>query len=95
MEYVYIPRSGDKAVILEYRENFQTETTQMLVDRYNQEAKKGIVGVHRQGLFLIAMHFEFLERFDKSPLEIKDSIVISLNGPITYIAYDETFIYVE
>jgi len=95
MEYVNIPRSEDRTVILEYKESFQSDTTQKLVDRYNREAKMGIVAVHRQGLFLIALHLEFLERFDKSPLGIKDSIAISLKGQIKYVERDDTFTYVD
>jgi len=94
MEYVYIPREEDRNIILDYKEKFEPDGNQKLVDSYNREAKMGILGVHRQGLYLIALHLEFIERFDKSPLGIKDSISIALKGPIKYVEHDDTFVFV-
>ena len=45
-----------------------TISLQELVKAYNKEAKSGIVGVHRQALYLAALRQEFKERLKESPV---------------------------
>ncbi|WP_242094334.1 hypothetical protein [Aestuariivivens sediminicola] len=82
MEYVYYPRDDDEKIISEYKHMFELKTLEELVKAYNKEAKCGIVGVHRQALYLIALRKEFLERFGESPIYIVDKVVLGMVGGI-------------
>ena len=55
MEYILINREGDAKIIADYKTSFETYTLKELVKAYNKEAKCGIVGVHRQALYLSAL----------------------------------------
>ena len=55
MEYILINREGDAKIIADYKTSFETYTLKELVKAYNKEAKCGIVGVHRQALYLAAL----------------------------------------
>ena len=85
MEHVYIQRLGDKEAITSYKKAFEETTLEELVNNYNKQAKCGIVGVHQQGLYLIAMHFEFLKRLGESPVTFEENCIIGLVGKIELI----------
>ena len=53
-------------------------------DDYNRQVKCGIVGVHQQALYLIAMRQEFRERFKDSPIHFQEYI-LSLSGPVEVV----------
>ena len=55
-----------------------------LVKAYNKEAKCGIVGVHRQALYLAALRQEFKERLKESPVYLLEH-VLGLVGPIKIV----------
>jgi|TARA_B110000240_G_scaffold180828_1_gene212173 hypothetical protein len=55
MEYILINREGDVKIIEDYKTSFETYMLQKLEDAYNKEAATGIVGVHRQALYLSAL----------------------------------------
>ena len=65
MQHLYLQRRGDKEQILSFHKDIKEKTNQELTDSYNLSAKTGIVGVHAQALYLIALRFEFLKRFEK------------------------------
>ncbi len=88
MKYVYAARKNDQKAIGEYSEQLTEFTFEELVERYNREARCGIVGVHRQALYLIALRKEFLLRLEQSPIVIEDRCVIDLTTEID-IVYDE------
>ena len=75
MEYIYVYREDDAAEILEYRVGFIKKTAEELVELYNREARMGIIGVHRQTLYLLALKIEFDERFGLSPISFEDSVL--------------------
>ena len=82
MEQIYIRRQGDKEQISKHLANMKQYSDKKLIKRYNSSVKTGIVGVHAQGLYLLAMRIEFLRRFDKSPVRFEDNCVIGLSGEI-------------
>ena len=59
-------------------------TNKELVKAYNKEAKSGIVGVHRQALYLTALRQEFKERLKESPVYLLEH-VLGLVGPIKIV----------
>ena len=81
MEHLYIPRRGDGETLIANKRHFEKYSEQELVKSYNKSAKLGIVGVHQQGLHLIALWKEFSERYGDSPVQFEEN-VIDLRGPI-------------
>ena len=57
MDFVYVNRQGDLETVNNYRKRLKKLPLSELVDTYNREARLGIVGVHQQGLYIIALHF--------------------------------------
>ena len=84
MEYLYIGRQDDKNIIADYKKLFEAETLEALVESYNSQVKCGIVGVHRQALYLIALRQEFKERLKESPVYLLE-YVLGLVGKIEVI----------
>jgi hypothetical protein len=85
LKYVYGKHDGDKNVIDEYRSILKKNTIDELVDKFNKQARCGIVGVHRQALFLYALRMEFLERLEQSPITIENERILDLSGEIELI----------
>lgn len=50
-------------------------TLEELVQAYNKEAKCGIVGVHMQALYLVALKEEFWERLQESPVYLLEHVL--------------------
>ena len=75
MEYIYIGRDDDEKTIADYKRNFETKTMEELVGAYNKQVKCGIVGVHRQALYLMALRQEFKERLKESPVYLLEHIL--------------------
>ena len=84
MEYIYIGREKDKNSIAEYKKSFEAKTLEGLVESYNSQVKCGIVGVHQQALYLIALRQEFRERLKESPIYLLKH-VLGLVGPIKVV----------
>ena len=84
MEYIYIDREDDKNTISEYKKIFEDESLEELVESYNKQAKCGIVGVHQQALYLIALRQEFKERLKESPVYLLE-YVLGLVGEIEVV----------
>lgn len=81
MEYVYHGREDHKTVIENYKKNLEAKTLEELVESYNGQVRCGIVGVHRQALYLMALRQEFKERLKESPVYLLNHI-LGLAGPI-------------
>jgi len=75
MEYYLQLREGDQQIIDDHIRWFKEKTSQELVDLYNDQVKCGIVGVHGQGLYLIALDHVFKKRFGKSPITLKNNVI--------------------
>ena len=81
MEYIYIGRDDDEKTIADYKRYFKTKTMEELVDAYNKQVRCGIVGVHRQALYLLALRQEFKDRLTESPVYLLE-YVLGLVGEI-------------
>lgn len=84
MEYILINRAGDAKIIADYKKRLETYTLNTLVKAYNKEVNCGIVGVHRQALYLSALRQEFQDRLKESPIYILEHI-LGLVGPIELV----------
>lgn len=89
IEAIYSKREGDREIIFDYLKQFTSFSDDELVNAYNSQ--KGIYGVHRQILYLIAMDLTFKERFGKSPIKNEENIVFGLSGKILYLKSLKTF----
>ena len=85
MYAIPIFREGDREVINDYIEKFQGYSDQKLVDAYNREARMGIVGVHMQQLYLLALRQVMRERFRHSPV-FYESGVMGMQGEVKLVA---------
>jgi hypothetical protein len=83
-KYFKIPRQGDNEAIINYKEDFEKYTLERLVEAYNHQARMGIVGVHQQALYLIALRKEFLERLEDSSINLQEYI-LGMKGQICLI----------
>ena len=84
MEYIYVGRNENQKIILDYKKIFESKTLDELVEDYNKQTRLGIVGVHQQALYLIAMRAEFKERLKESPIYLLE-YVLGLTGPIEVV----------
>ena len=84
MEYIYIKNEHNQAHIDRFKKRLEVMTLEELVQAYNKEAKCGIVGVHMQALYLIALRQEFKERLTESPVYLLEHI-LGLVGPIEVV----------
>ncbi len=75
MEYIYIKSEHNQAHIDRFKKKLEAMTLEELVQAYNKEAKSGIVGVHMQALYLIALRQEFKERLTESPVYLLEHIL--------------------
>jgi hypothetical protein len=82
MKHVFITKIGDRATIIGLLEGNLKNSDMELIQQYNNSVKIGILGSHRQGQVLIALHHAFLKRFQKSPILFEENILISLTEPI-------------
>ena len=84
MEYIYIKNEHNQAHIDRFKKRLEAMTLEELVQAYNKEAKCGIVGVHMQALYLIALRQEFKERLTESPVYLLEHI-LGLVEPIEVV----------
>jgi len=82
VEHLYISRKGDYEIIIDYKRLLEEKSIEELGAAYNREANCGIVGAHRQALYLIALRQEFIERLGESPIYVIDNMLIGLVGEI-------------
>jgi hypothetical protein len=74
--HIYIPRPGDREIILQNLEYFRKMDDEQLQVESEAKKKLGIFGVHQQALHLIAFNIVMKERFNDSPIEIVDNCLI-------------------
>ena len=84
MEHIYFRKESDDKIISDYKKKLEAESLEELVDSYNRQVKCGIVGVHRQALYLMALKQEFKERLKESPVYLLNHI-LGLVGPIEVV----------
>ena len=82
MDYIFIPRPGDIERIHEQFATLKNKSKQELVKLYNKQVQIGLVGVHAQAIFVVALHWAFKALFLNSPIFIQDNIHIKLSGII-------------
>ncbi len=85
MEILIIPRPGDRERLQQNLLNLSGMSSQELVDAYNNNVSIGITGTQAQGLYLLAMHKTFLNRFGTSPIAWTDNIVLSLGKEVDLV----------
>ncbi|SRX73355.1 hypothetical protein [Aequorivita antarctica] len=79
MQQYYSRRQGDSQEISGFLESFEKMSNSELIESYKSALKLGIVGVHAQGLRLLAMRLAFIRRFNKSPIEFTDNCIIRIS----------------
>ena len=82
MKYVVVSQGRDQEEIENYQVSFRKYSNEALIEAYNKQARLGIVGVHQQAWYLLALRQVLIERFGESHVELEDGCVISLKGPI-------------
>ncbi len=80
--HVYIQRAGDQEIIAESVSSLSSDSSSALIKSYNEAQTKGFFGVHRQALFIIALHLTFMKRFGKSPFKVTDNTLIEFTQAI-------------
>ncbi len=85
LSHLYISREGDREIITEYVEEWRDKSHAELIASYNRSQKKGFFGVHRQGLYILSMHFAFLKRYSKSPIKVTENVLIDFTFPIVQV----------
>ncbi len=78
MEHLYISRQGDKEAFRDLKNSLKELTDSELIDRYNKQVDIGLVGVHQQALYVIALHFCMLDKLGFSPVEVVSGNLIRL-----------------
>lgn len=78
MEYLYISRQGDKEAFVGLKNSLNKLSDSELKERYNKQVDIGLVGVHQQALYVIALHFCMLDRLGFSPVEVIGGNLIRL-----------------
>lgn len=93
LEHLYIPRQGDREVLIAHNSKFQAYTPQQLIDYYNHIVDTGIVGARAQCLVLIALRWSFMKAFGHSPIKLESNVVVSISGKARLVngklEYDE------
>ena len=95
LKYIYQRRENDKSVIQEYGEHIAKDSLEELVHAFNRQVKCGIVGVHRQALYLIALRKEFLLRIEQNPIIIDDGRIIDIQKEIEVLYDDDGICHIK
>lgn len=85
MKYVYLHRKGDKESFNNYKNKFKKKSLSQLVAAYNDQVRIGIVGVHQQALYLIALRNVFISKIGESPITVEKDIILGMQGEITIV----------
>ncbi len=67
---------------MNYINEFKKKTLSYLIDRYNGQVKIGIVGVHRQALYLFALRTVLMDKIGESPITLENDVVLGMQGEI-------------
>ena len=82
MEYLLIQKEGFKELYFNEIKKLEGSSSSELIELYNKQVEIGIVGVYRQAVYLVALRKMFLERFNQSPVHVKDNVLVSLTGKV-------------
>ena len=82
MEYLLIQKKCFKELFFNEVEKLQDLSNDQLINRYNKQVEIGIVGSYSQAVFLVVLRKFFLERFNATPILLKDNILISLTSKV-------------
>jgi hypothetical protein len=93
LTFVYFQRPGDKERIQSSYNDYMKCSLEELIATYNKAQNLGFVGVHAQGLAMIALHFCFLKVFGKSPFSFEEHTLLDFTGKIEL--YGSNWTYVE
>ena len=85
MEYLLIQKEGFKELYLNEIKKLELSSSTELIKLYNKQVDIGIVGVYRQAAYLVALRKMFLERFNQSPVHVKDNVLVSLTAKVKQI----------
>ncbi len=77
LSQIYQGRPGDAVAIEEYYQRFLEISYEELTQECITAKKKGIFGVHRQSLFLIALNKAAKERGVPTSLDVESNSIIS------------------
>jgi hypothetical protein len=83
LQYMLLEKPGDREFAIKMLAAYNQLDNAGLVAAYNSAWKVGIVGSHAQAVSYYALHIAFTKRFGKSPILIKDKIILSLTDLIT------------
>ena len=76
MEYLYLPKSGDREIISDEITKYERISNDQLEAAINRERQVGVVGSRRQMLILIALRIVARRRNIDCLIEIKDNCLI-------------------
>ena len=82
MEYLLIQKEGFKELYLNEIKKLEGSSSSELIEQYNKQVEIGIVGVYRQAVFLVALRKVFKDRFNQSPVLVKDNLLVSLTARV-------------
>lgn len=84
MEYLLIQKEGFKELYLNEIKKLEGSSSSELIEQYNKQVDIGIVGVYRQAVFLVALRKVFKDRFNQSPVHLKDNVLVSLTSKVKH-----------
>ena len=87
MEYVLIQKEGFKELYLNELKKLELLTSSELIRLYNKQVDIGIVGVYRQAVFIVALRKVFKDRFNQSPVRVKDNVLVSLTSKVKQLQH--------
>jgi hypothetical protein len=93
MKYVLGQREGFKEEFFAEVKVLKELSSEELVQSYNREVELGIVGVYGQAIRLVALGYHFRTRFNQSPVQVEDNIIISLTGKVKIV--DDSLCYLN
>ena len=76
MEYLYLPKHGDREIISEEIAKYEQFSNDQLAAAIKRERQVGVVGSRRQMLILIALRIVSRNRNIDCLIEIKDNCLI-------------------
>lgn len=79
LHQLYIPREGDQEIISEYILDLEVLSDEKLKEKAEIAAQQGIFGVHRQALYLTALHAVLRDRKISSPVHIDSNNIITVD----------------
>lgn len=82
MALVYERQIKDSKKIAEHLAGIREYSNEVLIQQYNRMFRLGLMDVHNQKLYVLALRIEFLKRFNKTPIIFEDNIILRLTKKI-------------